>query len=385
MIESFVVFSNFNYFRTMPKSKKRKKRQITWVKGFKVPSSKKRRLAIGDNVSLSWCKIEPVDGSEFFAPIPKPIEQDDWLAQYNEPGQTYDEFIEETPWLSFQKIKSYKMQFYKDGHTILEKYPGGKIYLLPLGEFNGDRLINFDHLIEFAEIYIGIPVIALPQIQLLMQEDGKLLIMDNPLAKCKSKRRRKFTLKTRYDSKSKHYQINVDSALKRLRKYIPVDAICTMGLTLSDLYEDEPDLFVAGIADGNAVGVFSFFRYDPTLSFSIGDWNDYEHLDNVSLHDRKTLILERSCKLLVHEINHLLGLDHCIFFECCMNGSGHLEEDFRQPIHLCPVDLHKLQSLVGFNVLERYQKLLKFYRKHDMNEEFEWTKRRIEVMKDQNT
>jgi len=370
----------------MPKSKKRKKGQITWVKGFKEPSSKKRRLAIGNNVSLPWCKIKPVDGFEFFAPIPKPIEQDDWLAQYNEPGQTYDHFIEETPWLSFHKMKNYKMEFHKDGHTILEKYPGGKIYLLPLGDFNVDRLINFKDLIKFAETYLGIPVVALPQIKLSMKKDGKLLIVDNPLAKGKSKRKRTFTLKTRYDSKSKKYQINVDSALKRLRKHVPVDAICTMGLTMSDLYEEEPDLFVAGIADENhAVGLFSFFRYDPALSFSIGDWNDYEHLHNVSLRDRKTLILERSCKLLVHEINHLLGLDHCIFFECCMNGSGHLEEDFRQPIHLCPVDLLKLQSLVGFNVLERYRKLLKFYGKHDMTEEFEWTKRRIKVIMHQKT
>jgi len=217
-----------------------------------------------------------------------------------------------------------------------------------------------------------------------MQKDGELLVMDNPLTNGISTRKRKFTLKTRYDSKSKHYQINVDSALKRLRKHVTADAICTMGLTMSDLFGDESDLFVAGMAAGNhAVGVFSFFRYDPALSFSIGDWHDYEHLDNVSLRNRKTLILERSCKLLVHEINHLLGLDHCIFFECCMNGSGHLEEDFRQPIHLCPVDLRKLQSLVGFNVLERYEKLLKFYGKHDMNEEFDWTKRRIEDIKHQ--
>lgn len=38
--------------------------------------------------------------------------------------------------------------------------------------------------------------------------------------------------------------------------------------------------------------------------------------------------LQRSCKLLVHEIAHLLGVDHCIWFSCCMNGSGHLSEDF---------------------------------------------------------
>ena len=30
----------------------------------------------------------------------------------------------------------------------------------------------------------------------------------------------------------------------------------------------------------------------------------------------------------MHEIAHLLGVDHCIWYSCCMNGSGHLSEDF---------------------------------------------------------
>ncbi len=38
------------------------------------------------------------------------------------------------------------------------------------------------------------------------------------------------------------------------------------------------------------------------------------------------LVLQRSAKLLVHEVGHLLGLDHCIHFACLMNGSGHLAE-----------------------------------------------------------
>ena len=38
--------------------------------------------------------------------------------------------------------------------------------------------------------------------------------------------------------------------------------------------------------------------------------------------------LQRSCRLLVHEICHLFCIDHCIFHACCMNGSGHLQEDF---------------------------------------------------------
>ena len=117
-----------------------------------------------------------------------------------------------------------------------------------------------------------------------------------------------------------------------------------------DLFEEDPDLFVAGLAAGNQrVGVFSFFRYNPTLTFSTEFWYDIEHSQEMAPAEKKCTTLQRSCKLLVHEVCHLLGLDHCIWFSCLMNGSGHLHEDFSQPMTLCPVDLHKLQTLCGFD------------------------------------
>ena len=48
----------------------------------------------------------------------------------------------------------------------------------------------------------------------------------------------------------------MDSIHALLRKLIPDDALCLIGLT--DLYEDDSDLFVAGLAAGNqrvAVGI----------------------------------------------------------------------------------------------------------------------------------
>ncbi len=60
-----------------------------------------------------------------------------------------------------------------------------------------------------------------------------------------------------------------------------------------------------------------------------------------------------------------------------MRIAGHLEEDFRQPMHVCPVDLRKLQILCAFSALQRYQGLLGFYRKHGMAEEASWVDRRI--------
>jgi len=60
---------------------------------------------------------------------------------------------------------------------------------------------------------------------------------------------------------------------------------------------------------------------------------------------------------MVHEIGHMFGLKHCVFYDCVMNGSNHLEESKKRTFHLCPVCLRKLQSVVGFNIAERYKTL----------------------------
>ena len=55
-----------------------------------------------------------------------------------------------------------------------------------------------------------------------------------------------------------HIQLKVDSIHSLLRQHIPEDALCLIGLTMMDLFEDETDLFVAGLAAGNqrvAVGI----------------------------------------------------------------------------------------------------------------------------------
>ena len=57
---------------------------------------------------------------------------------------------------------------------------------------------------------------------------------------------------------SGHIQLKVDSIHNLLRQQIADDALCLIGLTMVDLFEDETDLFVAGLAAGNqrvAVGI----------------------------------------------------------------------------------------------------------------------------------
>ena len=36
------------------------------------------------------------------------------------------------------------------------------------------------------------------------------------------------------------------------------------------------------------------------------------------------ILLRRSMKVMVHELGHMFGLDHCAYFHCLMNGSGRI-------------------------------------------------------------
>jgi archaemetzincin len=197
-------------------------------------------------------------------------------------------------------------------------------------------------------------------------------------------RKRDSTLRTRYDRTTGHSQIYVESVLNILKRSVPSDAHCLVAITLHDFYSDESDLFIAGLAHGNChVAAFSFFRYDPRLELSEEFWYDWR-LKKSKSKTMATIILLRSCRLLTHEIGHLLGIDHCIYHGCLMNGSGHLEEDFSQPLFLCPVDLRKLFRLVEFDVVHRYEQMLEFCTENQFEDESDLLKKRLEILKKAN-
>ena len=372
--------------REMPKTRSKGRRQervsVPYARGYRPPGDKQRLQAIGKTAGGN----EFVPGDNFFSPVPAPTSIDDWLAQYKEDGQTYNQFLAQCPWLSKRKLKYAKTEFNPSGETIQEKYPGSKIYLQPLGNFPGDTAPNFDDLAEYARLFFCLPVEVLPAVTLEMEDEQSIYWVESAAmksrvdknAKRKSTRSSKCQLHFRHEERSGHMQLQCASVLTRLRQTIPDDALCLIGLTMFDLYNEDPDLFVAGLAAGNQrVGVFSFFRYDPTLSFSTEFWYDVDRSGKMAEAEHKRTILQRSCKLLVHEVCHLLGLDHCIWFSCLMNGSGHLSEDFSQPMTLCPVDLHKLQTLCGFDVAARYTGLERFFHRCGLREEAEWVGKRL--------
>ena len=62
------------------------------------------------------------------------------------------------------------------------------------------------------------------------------------------------------------------------------------------------------------------------------------------LHPDEEVLIYRCLKTACHEICHVIGMTHCPYFECLMNGSNLVTEADKKPFALCPVCLRKLDS-----------------------------------------
>ena len=346
----------------MSKRKKRNQQHfIPYVRGFKPPTLMTKRAALGPVEDDS---LYTFDGHQS---IPKCTSENDWLAQYDEEGQTVSQFKLENPWFSKRKLKYMKQPFVGSGTTLLEKYPSGKLFILPIGDLD----LDVPKLANFAELYLGIPFAVLPTLETGV--DGKKVWV--------KRGEQKRYVQARV-AENGRFQINITAALQEVRHHLELNSansLCVIALTKYELFETRSDLFVAGMASGNQrIAVFSILRYDPNLTFSSEFWHDVRKVSKpMTKFKTDRLVFERAAKLLVHETMHLLGLDHCIYFECVMNGSGHLEEDFRQPMSLCPVCLRKMKLLTDFDIIARYEKLVQFYQEVQMLKEVKWISERL--------
>ena len=173
-------------------------------------------------------------------------------------------------------------------------------------------------------------------------------------------------LTTRINPLTRNRQILSRDVLHTLKRRLPDDAFCVLALTMEDLYPEPSWNFVFGqVSARDRVGVCSFARYDPAF-YGKGRGENYQEL-----------LLRRSCRVLAHEMAHMFSLDHCIFFKCVMNGSNHLKESDSRPLSICPVCLRKVQFSIGFDVVERYRKLLLFYQKAGFDQEAKWVSKRL--------
>lgn len=277
------------------------------------------RRALGSLEGLPTLLQRAFSPDTDFEPLPPPGPHD-WLSVAREPGQTFDRFVQ-TATNRPDRIRR-------------------RLYLRPVGDVTPEQQRLLDHLRMFASAFFVHDVGCLPA---LAAGAGVRV------------RRNRYT---------GNAQLNTRDILARLAEAVPADAWAVLAVASCDLYPQENWNFVFGEALlDDRVGVFSVARYHP--AFYGQPATD------------PTLVLRRSCKVLAHEACHMLGMLHCIYFNCLMNGSNHLAESDRRPLHLCPVDLRKLHWALGFDLVERYRRLLAFWQETGVADEAAWVERRL--------
>lgn len=215
-------------------------------------------------------------------------------------------------------------------------------------------------------------------------------------------------------------QLNLDDLLDVAISVLPKDAYALLLLVHQDLNESAEDIFVCGRAyGGSRVAVVSTARYHPSLDRKHGVEREHSwpasHCElylrkccassaqevepsrkkarsrkeptstpcqstskplHTAISTQRTLPssspttlsglwLGRVCRTAAHELGHCLGLDHCIYYACAMQGSASIAEDARQPPYLCPVDLAKVLQVTGTSTEQRYTALLEFCVEHE--------------------
>lgn len=249
-----------------------------------------------------------------FEPLPDPQPQE-WLALHEEYGQTFGEYRRTVT-----------------RPTAMER----TIYLQPVDEVRTLSETCLSTLAAFAGAFFGLDVRVLPPLVL------------EPA-----------TLTTRVAPDTGTPQVYAGDILRRLFAGKPANAFCVLGITAHDLYPDPIVTFAFGQASASCrVGICSVARYGPPFC-----------LDGPG---QQGAMRRRCCRVIAHEIGHMAGITHCVYFRCLMNGSASLAESERRPLHLCPIDLRKLQWLVGFDLTKRYGLLQQFWRDAGDDQEAAW-------------
>lgn len=278
-----------------------------------------KAIGLIDNLPEEHKKLFELS-EHFFKEMPEP-EPGDWLSEHPERGQGYERFVVSHPNLPTKEKRT--------------------LYILPIGPF--PDTVSLKILQEYTATYYQLPAELLPEVSL--EEVGA------------TSRKNPFT---------GDFQLYTVDILNDLILRLPKDAYCLIGVTMTDLYPDPDWNFVFGQATfRERVGIYSFARYDPAF------------YGNKSGPDDAAIIKKRSLKVMVHELAHMFGLEHCVYLKCVVNGSNHMGESDSQPIHLCPVCLRKLYYSVGFDPIKRYRELLIFYEKQKFTEEAEWVRGRL--------
>jgi archaemetzincin len=261
--------------------------------------------------------------------VPKrPPRAGDWLAAHPEPGQTFNDYIAANP----------------PRRTATRK----TIYLCLVGDFSSAQ----EQVLEITRAYMAVffdsPVQVLKRI---------------PLDDIPGKAQRRHPADGHLQLLTHHF------LYERLKQDCPGDALAYVAFTATDLWTRDSDgrdwNFVFGQADlANRLGVWSLARFgDPAAS-----------------PEARRRCLKLTMGTATHETGHILGLHHCVFHECNLNGSNHLEEASTTPTPLCPMCLRKLCWNLQLDPVVYLQRLADFCAKHEMTDDEKLYRRAVEIL-----
>ena len=143
-------------------------------------------------------------------------------------------------------------------------------------------------------------------------------------------------------------------------------ALAYLAFTASDLWSGENWNFVFGQASlRERTGVWSIYRFgDPARSKE-----SY----------RRCLV--RTLGTATHETGHIPTMQHCIVYECSMNGTNNLPEADTKPLHCCPVCLRKLCWNLQVEPVAYLGQLQAITQKLGLEDEAKWYGKAIGAMK----
>ncbi len=254
--------------------------------------------------------------------VPQP---GDWLYAHQEPGQSFIEYKEFSP--------------------IHPNDQQNCIYIQPIGDFSILEAELVKDVTEYIGVFYGLHAKTNPGLSRQVVPDRCIRFNSN-----------------RGEQFLTHYIM--DSILPQK---MGGDALLMMAITNKDLYAGFENNFVFGQAHlKKRTGVSSYRRF-------------YENeLDST----KYKKCLERIMKTTTHEMGHMLGMKHCTYALCLMNGSNTLEELDRRPHHLCSECTKKMYWNIQFPLNKRYEDLKAFYLKFEFDGEYDFIIRSQEVLLD---
>lgn len=258
-----------------------------------------------------------------------------WRSRFEGPGQTYLDYLGTVPRRPNPDTQ--------------------RLYLLPLGEMGTAFVVDAEvtyivrtpapaQMAALLTTFFGLPTEVLPAIELAeLAEPDRI--------------------------QQGHEQFRAQHLLRATAPLLPDDAYSMTALMVQDVFFDDQQSWGYGFGqhrDGQAV--VSFARIDPVAS---GLARDPDVLARLPL---------RAFTLLVHEVGHTFGFDHCTKHRCVMNGMADLAELDATPLHLCPQCLRKLLYVSPTDPVARYEALSELYGTLGLDAPCEWTQARQRVL-----